>query len=126
MVSKQLSGFTFKTKRHMYPWEEWSNGKVHEVNSKKVYGLEPKDLCVRLHQHAKLHGKRVETRSEGDVLQFQMLDREGSPKKSAGKKVTPVKGAKKSSPVKKSVPVKSLKKKVAVKKKAAAPSEVSA
>jgi hypothetical protein len=53
-----------------YPWDEWADGREHEISRGTHFRVPVETMRVNLHKFAASHGTRVATRRRQDSLKF--------------------------------------------------------
>lgn len=61
-----------KRTRGKYPWDDWSDGKVYEVNCEE-FEVEPQAFRMSVYGAARQRGLKAATSVEGSIVTFQML-----------------------------------------------------
>jgi len=65
---------TTRTRKSIYPWDEWTDGSIWQVTEGEDFTSSPKTFVQGCYAHAKRHGLKVEVRSVGEsVVVFRFV-----------------------------------------------------
>lgn len=78
-MAQVIPKFTFQNKggrRSLYPWGEWTDGRIWRIKKGPDYTHATKSMRMALHNRAIHENKKVSTRVHGDVIEFQFRTKE--------------------------------------------------
>lgn len=80
-MASKLSKYEFTTRgRHdLYPWDQWMDGSIWQVERGSDFHSDPESFRTGLHQKASKHNMKVRTQVDSTSVVFQFYQNNGKP-----------------------------------------------